>query len=98
MHNDNTPHILNTSSNLLGLCFIIITYLRALGYSKQTMTDEIVGIAAVVFALSCLFSFLSMKNKELEKIERYEMIADISFFIGITIILIVIISNVFSIF
>ena len=98
MNKNNAPHILNTSANLLGLCFIIITYLKTLGYSSGTITDEVVGLAAIFFTVSSFYSFLSMKSKTEKRMERREFIADISFFIGLSIIVIVIIGNIFRIF
>ncbi len=98
MKENTSPHILNTSANLLGLCFIIITYLKNIGYSGGTITDKVVGIAAVFFAFSSFYSFLSMKSQTDKKMERRELVADISFFAGLSILLVVIIGNVFRIF
>ena len=97
MKTSDAPHILNTSANLLGLCFIILTSLRALGHAS-TISESITGIAAVFFAVSCWYSFMSMKSKTDKKIERRELVADISFFIGLTIIMVIIIGNVFRVF
>jgi multisubunit Na+/H+ antiporter MnhF subunit len=76
-------HILNTSSNLLGLCFFIVMYLKTAGIAKSTIMDELVGFDALVFASCCLFSFLSMRSLNRAKSEGYELVADFLFFFGI---------------
>ena len=98
MKTSDAPHILNTSANLLGLCFIILTSLRALGRTGGTISESATGVAAVFFAVSCWYSFMSMKSKTDKKIERREMFADVAFFIGLSIIMIIIIGNVFRVF
>jgi hypothetical protein len=55
MEGKNTPHILNTASNLLGLCFIIITLLKTSSAHQNTFVDELVAIEAFIFCLSCVF-------------------------------------------
>ena len=46
--NDKSPHILNASSNLLGICFIVLTSLKLMDKSEKTVIDE-VTIVAIVF-------------------------------------------------
>jgi hypothetical protein len=80
---DKSPHILNTSSNLLGICFLLLTSLKVLGKSQQTAIDEITFVAIILFMLSCLLSFLSMRSptkqsKNLEKIADYIFLAGLS--------------------
>ena len=85
----NMPHILNTASNLLGLCFFVVTYLKTTGYD-DTVIDKLVGANAIIFAFCCLFSFLSMRSRNDREIFRFEMIADAMFFIGILIFVVII--------
>jgi hypothetical protein len=83
-NNDGNPtsaHILNTSSNLLGLCFLVLTSIRLLDVSGKTIIDEVVSTAALAFMLSSILSFLSMKTISEKKSGRLENIADY-FFIG----------------
>jgi hypothetical protein len=80
---DKSPHILNTSSNLLGICFLLLTSLKVLGKSQQTIIDDITFVAIILFMLSCLLSFLSMRkpgkqSKNLEKIADYIFVAGLS--------------------
>ena len=72
----SSSHILNASSNLLGICFIILTSLKILRESEKTMIDEITLLATIIFMSSCGFSFLSIRKENgaaiyLEKIAEY---------------------------
>ncbi|UAY52257.1 hypothetical protein [Ferruginibacter albus] len=67
--NNKSPHILNASSNLLGICFVVLTSLKILNISQKTIIDEITTVAIILFMGSCTLSFLSIRNNN-NKIER----------------------------
>lgn len=77
---DKNPHILNASSNLLGICFVLITGLRLTEHSVNTIADEICMVAALVFISSCLLSYLSIAGKRHR--ELWEDIANYLFIAG----------------
>jgi uncharacterized membrane protein YkgB len=83
MENDNNKsnHILNASSNLLGLCFVVLTSLKLLNISHRTIIDELTGCAIVLFMASCFLSFLSIRGSRMG--DRFEDIADYLFLSGI---------------
>ena len=81
--NEKSSHILNASSNLLGICFIVITSLQVLKLSNETIIDEISVGAIVLFMTSVILSFLSIRRnnqsgKVLESIAEYCFIGGIS--------------------
>ncbi len=80
--NDKSPHILNTSSNLLGLCFIVLTSIKILNLKEVTIIDELTAIAIIMFMVSSVLSFLSMRSGKAPGIV-YEKIADIIFLSGL---------------
>jgi len=84
MRNDKSPHILNASSNLLGLCFVVLTSLKFLKLSERTLIDEAVAIAILFFMLSCVLSFLAIRGNI--KTGKYEDLADFIFLGGLTIL------------
>lgn len=84
MSNQKSPHILNASSNLLGLCFVVLTSLKFLKLSERTLIDEAVAIAILFFMLSCVLSFLAIRGSI--KAGRYESIADYIFLGGLLIL------------
>lgn len=74
-------HILPTSSNLLGLCFVILTFIKILKLGDETIIDEIVAMAIVLFFLSSFFSYVSMRTDR--RTQLYEKIADSIFLFGL---------------
>jgi len=79
---DKSPHILNASSNLLGLCFVVLTSLKLLNISGKTIIDELTTVAIFLFMASCILSFLSIRGS-IKKSGKLENIADIFFLIGL---------------
>jgi hypothetical protein len=84
---ERSPHILNTSSNLLGICFLVLTSLKVLGKSEQSMIDDITFVAIVLFMSSCFLSFLSMRKQARES-RKLEKVADYIFLTGLTVLFI----------
>jgi hypothetical protein len=80
--NEKSQHVLNASSNLLGLCFIVLTSLRVLNLNGKTIIDECTAVALIMFMTSSVLSFLSIRSKKI-KSEKYENIADIIFLLGL---------------
>jgi len=77
-------HILPTSSNLLGLCFVILTFIKILKLGHETLIDEIVAIAIILFFVSSFFSYISMRSDIWTQL--CEKIADSIFLIGLFIL------------
>ena len=63
MENSKAPHILNTSANLLGICFLILTSIQVLNVAAKTIIDSIIAIAILFFTASCFLSFISMRKE-----------------------------------
>ncbi|MDR6919650.1 hypothetical protein [Chryseobacterium sp. 2987] len=78
-----SPHILNSSSNLLGFSLIIITSLKITKISHNTHLDEFAGLACLLFTCSCFFSFLAIRTKHEKREIRFETIADYLFLIAL---------------
>jgi hypothetical protein len=74
-------HILPTSSNLLGLCFVILTFIKILKLGNETLIDEVVAIAIVLFFISSFFSYVSMRSEKWTQL--CEKIADSIFLVGL---------------
>ena len=82
-NNSKSPHILNTSTNLLGFCLIVLTSIKVAGFNHSTIIDDCTGIAAILLMASCLLSFLSLRTKNNNRSERLELIADYTFLIAL---------------
>jgi len=72
-------HILNAASNLLGIALVIIAGLNVSHVADKNFADEIAWSAAALLAMSCLFSYLSIRQ-ESTGIEKW---ADRVFLLGL---------------
>jgi len=99
MANKTSQHILSTSANLLGFCLFIITSLHFTNTTESSLIDEFTAFIALLLAVSTIFSFLSLRSKNIAKEMKYENIADYIFFsalvgvIGIILFLVIIFWN-----
>ena len=80
---NTSAHILNTSSNLLGICFVVLTSLRLLKMQNDTLVDEFTTGAMILFMVSAILSFLSIKSKHFKLSIKYESIAELLFLTGL---------------
>ena len=85
--NPKAPHILNTSANLLGFCFIVLTSVKVSKLSESSAIDEGAAIAIVFFMTSCLLSFLALRSKN-PRAPKLELSADIAFLGGLIVLFI----------
>ncbi len=85
MKEPRSPHVLNASSNLIGICFLVITSLRFFSKSSLTLIDELSSVAMVFFMSAALLSFLSL-NRQSRRGLLLERIASILFLIGLVIL------------
>lgn len=79
-----SKHILPTSGNLLGLCFAILSFIKMSGLAAETIIDEVMLPAIVLFLLASIVSYASMRS--LKKEERYERIAEFIFLAGLSLL------------
>jgi len=85
-NNNNSPHILNASSNLVGFSFLVLTTVKVLGLPNITVIDQIAAAEIFLFCVSSLLSFVSMRTSSERRSNFYEYIADYIFFIGLIIL------------
>jgi hypothetical protein len=76
------PHILNASTNLLGICFIIITGLRLASANVRSYADEVAWVAALLLFTSMLTAYLAIRN---DGARAWQIgVADAAFLGGVT--------------
>ena len=85
--NNMSNHILPTSSNLLGLCFVILNFIKLSKISDETILDEISAAAIVFFFTASLLSYISIRSERANN--SYEKIAEIIFLGGLLMLAIV---------
>jgi len=85
MAENRSPHILSTSANLLGICFIVLTSLKKLALTDGSLIDEFAVAAVMFFMTSCILSFISMRRRQ-NTSQKLEKVADFVFLSGLVIL------------
>jgi len=85
MAENRSPHILSTSANLLGICFIVLTSLKKLALTDGSLIDEFAVAAVMFFMTSCILSFTAMRRIKTSS-QRLEKVADFIFLSGLVIL------------
>lgn len=92
--NGKSSHILNTSSTLFGLCYVVFTSLKSLKLDANTLIDEFTAVSMVLFMTSCIFSFLAVRREK--KTLLFENIADYAFLAGLFTLFVITIAIIFK--
>jgi hypothetical protein len=88
-------HILPTAANLLGLCFVILSVIKVMKLGAETIIDEMVAVAIIVFLVASVFSYASIRSQT--RADHYEKVADIVFLSGLCLLTITALIVVFEI-
>jgi hypothetical protein len=75
------PHILNASTNLIGICFVIIAGLKITAIADRTFADEICIVSAFGFLCAAVLSYVSLRTERPR--DPYEIAADYFFLSGL---------------
>jgi len=59
---DRHPNILNAASNLLGICFLIITGLSLTRSNSRSYADEAAWAAAISFLVAIALSYAAIRS------------------------------------
>ncbi len=89
MTDNKSTHILNTSSNLLGFCLIVLTSLKVSKYSEISLIDELTGVSSILLTAASIFSFLSIRTLNEVLSTKYERTADIIFLFALVLIFVI---------
>ncbi len=76
-------HILPTSSNLLGITFVIFSLIKVLKLSEKTLLDELTAINMLLFLAASLCSYASIRTNKYS--DTFEKIADSFFMIALVV-------------
>lgn len=86
------PHILSTSATMLGVCMTVLSLSR---FNDDQLSfwliDKLVALAGLLFLMSCLCSFLSMRQleKTVSVASRFERLGESIFMAGISLLALV---------
>lgn len=56
------PNIMNAASNLLGICFLVITGLSVTRSNGQSFADEVAWLAAICFLASVFLAYAAIRR------------------------------------
>jgi type III secretory pathway component EscT len=90
-----SKHILPAASNLLGLCFVILTLKKI--WKANTVgrfIDKLDGVTILIFLTASLLSYASMRAAR--RGELYEKIADIVFLSGLVLLALIAVVTAFE--
>lgn len=90
-----SDHILQTSSNLLGLCFLILSFIKVNKLGASTFLDELLTLPILLFFSSAILSYLSLRRNN--RAETYEIWADRIFITGLFAIAIISLIFIFEV-
>jgi hypothetical protein len=91
MDRNKNVHILNAASSLLGFSFIAVTTLRSLNLIHKTRIDEFASLIVIIFTISVIFSFLSIRSTKIKRNKFFESVAEYTFMVGLLTMLLLII-------
>jgi len=80
--NTISNHILPTASNLMGLCFVILSFMKVTKIGLETIIDELMAVAIILFLMASVLSYVSIRTTS-KKSDHYEKIADVVFLSGL---------------
>ncbi len=83
---DFAHHIFAGSIAMVGVCLTVITLFKITDYGIKTYLDELLGIDSFVFIISSFISYMSLRRSNHK---TYELIADILFFTGMFVMVII---------
>lgn len=78
---------------MIGVCITIIALFRAFKMSADTLADNILGADTFIFILSTLLSYSALRSENNKRLERW---ADLLFFTGMIIMILVGIIIIYS--
>lgn len=79
---NRSPHILNAATNLLGICFVIITGLKLANANARSHADEVAWLGAMLLFASAIHAYLAIRNHGARPWQ--DRVADITFLAGIS--------------
>lgn len=55
-------HLLPASSNLLGICFLVFSFIKVSGQSASTILDELIVVPIIIFFVASFLSYLTIRS------------------------------------
>lgn len=79
-------HVFSGSSTMVGVCITVITLFHVMKSDVASYADEMISVDALIFIIASLCSYLSLRHNNNRRLEK---VADLLFFIGMFVLVIV---------
>jgi hypothetical protein len=83
---DVARHVFTGSTTMIGVCITIIALFRVMKIGMKTYVDEVLGVDNFIFIAASICSYMAIRSEKNARMERF---ADILFFAGMAVMLIV---------
>ena len=76
---------------MVGVCLTVIGVLRLITEVKgyRTLGDDLVAVDGIFFLLACVFSFLALKARAVNRRQVFQRITDVFFLISISLMMVI---------
>ncbi len=85
LEEDLCVHIFTVSAAMVGVCLTVIGLIRVVITLRNadTLADDLLALDAILFLVSCLSAYWSLRTRNLRRIHRLERFADAVFIVAI---------------
>lgn len=92
-NNEIAHYVFSGSTTMIGVCITVIALFKVMNTNLKTYADEILGVDTFIFIFAAFFSYLTLRNDKNKSLEKF---ADLLFFTGMSILILVGVIIVFS--
>lgn len=91
LEEDISVHIFTASAAMVGVCLTVIGLVRVFITMKRidTLADDILAVASLIFLTSCLLSYWALRTRKRQRMYRIERVADAVFIVGLLLMVVV---------
>ena len=83
-------HILPTSSTMVGVCLTAVGLVKIIEQRiGPSHVDEYFSLNSLIFLVSSVTAYLSLRTRKASRVQRYETVADTTFIIGMITLVVV---------
>jgi len=83
---DVARHVFSGSTTMIGVCITIIALFRVMKIGMKTYVDEVLGLDNFIFIAASICAYAAIRKDKNVRMERF---ADVLFFIGMAVMLVV---------
>ena len=84
-------HIFTVSAGMVGVCLTVIGLVQIIIHSRKenTFADDLLVIDAILFLLSCLLSYWTLRKRNIKRLHKIEKVADVIFILALILMVVI---------